>query len=459
VRGRLGRTVTWRSAIVVTLGATLLVTVSLGAMAEALGTAVPFVWLGVALVGGLQCLLLIELARAYPDRAGGTAMYAHPVLGRRAPIVAAASSWGYWLAWTPGIAVNLILAGTYLHATVWPSVGVVPLALAIGIALYGLNGMGLRVSMRAAAVVAVIALVPLAVILVGALLQPSLLDLGRLAPVTLGHASLLELDGWLLLAKWTFVVAWSAYGAEMASTVVAETRFGREHASRALLTAAAVGLVGFGLLPFLILTIVGAGGLAQEPLVAFLPVADAVLGEAGRDVVGVMLAAGLVLGAQAFIVGSSRTIYQMAHDGHLPRQFAAVNRRGVPIGSLMLDATAIAVLLGIFGTHVVDVVAAANVGYLVVFVVLPIAFIVHRGGARSALGAVAVGLGVLNALLLVVGGLQWGSTVVLTGAAAMAMIVPISLVRRWQDRRAGRTSLLPFPSGEPLDELLEEAGA
>ena len=59
--------------------------------------------------------------------------------------------------------------------------------------------------------------------------------------------------------------------------------------------------------------------------------------------IGLLLASALILGAQAFIVGSSRTVFQMSRDGYLPRAFAAVNRRQVPIGSLALDG---AVILG-----------------------------------------------------------------------------------------------------------------
>jgi amino acid transporter len=455
---RLRRSVTWRSSVVITLGAALLVTVSLGPMAGELGSLSPFVWLTIALIGALQCWLIAELAKAFPDRAGGTAMYAHAVLGRRAPLAAAISSWGYWFAWTPGIAVNLILAATYLKATVWHGVAVLPLAIAIGAALYCLNGFGLRPSMRAASCLAMIAVVPLAIILVGALTQPSLVDLGNLVPALPDGRSWTSPEDWLLVAKWAFVAAWSAYGAEMASTVVAEMRGADEHISRALLIAALLGLFAFGLLPFLMLSLVDAGQLSADPLVAFLPVAEAVLGDAGGTIVGVMLASALILGAQAFIVGSSRAIYQMTCDGYMPRRLAAVNRRNVPIGSLLLDATVIVALLLLFDTRVVDVVAAANVGYLVVFVLMPATFVAlrvrdrGRSALRSPLAVAALGLMAVNSLLLVAGGLQWGGRVMLTGVVVMSLIVPISLLRRWQDRHAGRMEMLPFPGGQPLDE-------
>lgn len=454
---RLARTVTWRSSIVVTLGAAMLVTVSLGPMAAELGAVSPLIWLLAAIVGGAQCILLARLVARLPGRAGGTPMYVHSAIAERAPVLGAISSWSYWFAWTPGIAVNLILAATYLRATVWHGLGTLQFALVLGVLLYLLNALGLRISMRAAGVAAVIAVVPLAVILIGAALQPALLHASRLVPVRVPSHPWGTSGAWRLVAKWLFVTAWSAYGAEIASTVVAEMRDADKRAARALHIAGAVGLVGFGAIPFLMLALVGTRQLTADPLVAFLPVASAVFGGVGRTVVGVMLTAALILGAQAFVVGSSRTIYQMTRDGYMPRPFARTNDRGVPVGSMLWDMGVIAGLLLIFGTNVVNVVAAANVGYLVVFILMPIAFVILERGrdtgyarARKAwLTALAVALSIFNALLLVVGGAQWGNKVIFTGAIVIAAIVPISLLRRLQDRRSGCTRLLRFPAGQP----------
>jgi amino acid transporter len=461
----LWRTVSWRTSLLVTLGAALMITVSLGPMAEELGRFSAVVWLAIALVGALQCLLLAELAARMPGRAGGTATYVHAAVGKRAPILGAASSWGYWFAWTPGIAVNLILAATYLRETVWSGISTLGFALVIGAALYALNALGLRTSMRAAAIAALLALVPLLALVVGVIANPSLLDFDRLTPMSVPDHSWTASATWLLLAKWMFVAAWAAYGAEMASTVVAEMRDPAEKAPRAMKIAAAMGVVVFGVLPFLMLALVGAGGLTEDPLVVFLPVAETVFGDAGRTLIGLMLTGALVLGAQAFMVGSSRTIYQMTRDGYMPRAFARLNSRGVPIGSIGCDAAVILLVLLIFGTDVVDVVASANVGYLIVFVLLPIAYIVLRRGDaggegyRLGRGAVALAgtLSVFNAVLLVVGGSQWGPKVVLTGALVMAAIVPVMLLRRWEDRRGGRTQLLRFPAGEPHDPAEDTA--
>jgi amino acid transporter len=448
----LRRSVSWRSAVLIAIGTAVLVSVSLGPMAQELGNLSLLVWTLAAGVGALQCLLIAELATRFPDRAGGTALYAEKGLGERSPLLGAVSSWGYWFAWTPGIAVNLILAADYLQATVWPGANTLVLAIAIAGVLYVINSFGLRPSMRVYVVVAALAVTPLAVLVVAPLLQPSLIDAGRLLPLSTPDGGSATSAGTLeLLLKWTFVAAWAAYGAEMASTIVAEVRDPRSTMPRAMGAAGAAGVVAFGLVPAMLIAVVGAGGLAEDPAVAFLPAADAVLGDAGGTVLGLTLAAALVLGAHAFIVGSSRTIYQMALDGHLPRVFSRVNRYGVPVRAIFWDAAVITTMLLVFGTNLVNVIAAANVGYLVVFVLLPISYIVLRLRARGeprvfelprSFLAIAGALAAFNAVLLVGGGIQWGAQVLVTGIAATLLIVPISIVTR---RRLAMRIVRPVP--------------
>ena len=439
---RLRRTVTWRTGVLLGLGTALLVSVSLGPMGAALGSVSVLVWAGVALVGGLQCLLLAELAARFPDRTGGAGTYSQAAFGDGAPLLGALSNWGYWFAWTPGIAVNLILAAEYLRATLAPGTALLPLVFLLAAGLYLTNFMGLRVSARVAAGVAVVAVLPLLLILAGLALHPELLHAGNLLPMRVADHGWTSWATWALVIQWAFVAAWSAYGAEMACTVVAEMRDPRQRALRMMVVSGVVCFVAFAAVPVLVVMLVGGHGVAEDPTVIFLPAAEAVFGDAGATLIGIMLAAGLVLGAQAFVVGSSRTIFQMTADGYLPRQLFWTNGRGVPVGSLLFDIPLIAALLLIFGTDVVDVVASANVGYVVVFILMPVAYLVMRRRDRLAGRPVpsprlrtmlAVGLAAFNVVLLVVGGWQWGPAVMGVGLAVLASVVPITLLRRRQE--------------------------
>lgn len=445
----LPRLVSWRSALVVSFGGAVLIAVSMGPMAAELGSLSVVVWLAAAAVGAVQAALLAELASRFNDRAGGTAQFGYRAHPAGSPVLGALSSWAYWFAWTPGIAVNLILAGGYVNAVALPGVEPLAIAAVIGALLYAANSRGVRFSMRVSAVLAVLAAIPLLTVALAPLLAPGSFDLGRVLPLDAApgvDAAGIGLAA--LLVKWMFVAAWSAYGAEMASTLCAEIRDCGCDMPRALGIAAVVFLVSFGLVPIGMIGLIGVERLGQESLVAFVPAAETIFGTAGETVIGLLLAAALVLGAQAFILGSSRTIYALASDGHMPRFFRTVNRHGVPIGSLVWDACIIAIVLAVFGTNVIDAVAAANVGYLVVFIIMPLAYLVLRersdgdpAGLRlpGLFRRVAIGLVAVNAFILVAGGAQWGVEVMLVGFGVTSLIVPLSIVsRRAQAARDAR---------------------
>jgi amino acid transporter len=256
-----------------------------------------------------------------------------------------------------------------------------------------------------------------------------------------------------LIIKWLFVAAWSAYGAEMSSTIFAESRASDSAIVRGMAIAGVACLIAFTVVPLVMTGIVGAGGLGSDPSAVFLVPARAVLGSAGAKITGLMLAGALAVGAQSYIISSSRTLYQMSRDGYMPRFVARVNRYGSPYGGIVFDATIIALLVGIFGTNVINVVAAANIGYLVVFVILPLAFVairLRRGGDGGKLPMprwmtpVAVIFAAANAALLVVGGILWGTRVWLTGVLVLLVIFPLMMVRRREDevmrRRQGEIS-------------------
>jgi amino acid transporter len=426
------RTLGWRSAFVLSLGGALLVVVALGPMAAEIGAASLLVWGGTVLIGTVQCLLLAELASRFPQKLGGAPSYAHEGFNRFSPLFGAAATWGYWVAWIPGVAVNLTLTATYLEAAFFPGINTVALTLGLACALYALNALGLRPSVWLAGLMATCAVAPLAAILAAPLFRPDLWRADNLAPLVPAGVSV------TLLAKWAFVAVWSSYGAEMVATVVGELRDPRRDVPKAVGAASAATALAFVLVPLLLLGIVGVEGLAQDPALAFLTAAEAVFGAAGGRVVGIMLIAALVLGAQVFIISSSRALYQMSKDGLTLQGYGRLNRNGVPVGSVGWDAAITLALLALFGTDVVSVVAAANVGYLVVFILLPLAYVLvrRRATARAPFQLpgvfvpLALAIAAFNAFLFVVGGAQWGGKIVGIGLALTLTFLPFYLLRR-----------------------------
>lgn len=442
--GKLPKQVSWRAPILLAIAAGLQITVAMGPMASQLGNIQPLVWVLAALMGLVQCFFIAELAVHFPHRAGGTATYAHEAFGRRTGWLCGLSSWAYWFAWTPGVAVNLILASSYLRSTFFPHASTILISLIFGIILYSLNSCGISINVKVSTALIVLTAIPLILMLAAPLVKPSLFHGSYVWPVHFpaGHGPTTD-----LVIKWLFVAAWSAYGAEMSSTIFAESRSSKSAIVRGMAIAGVACLIAFTVIPFVMTGIVGASGLGSDPSTVFLVPARVVLGSAGAKITGLMLACALAVGAQAYIISSSRTLYQMSCDAYMPRFVMRVNRFGSPYGGIVFDATVIALLIGIFGTNVINVVAAANIGYLVVFVILPIAFVVirrHRSRAGNELAMprwmtpVALLFAVANAALLIAGGALWGTQIWLTGAAVLLVIVPLMLIRRWEERRVRR---------------------
>ncbi|MBY8864499.1 APC family permease [Streptomyces sennicomposti] len=455
-RSHLPVTSSWMTAVLVATGGSLMVVVSLGAMAAELGNMSIWVWIATAAVGGAQCLLVAELAARFPARAGGTAQFAYRVRAQGSPTMGALSAWCYWFAWTPGIAVNLVLVGTFLSDQWLPGVSPIVLALAIAAVLYFVTALGLKLSTLINAVLAVVAVAVVLVIVLSPVARPHAADFSQVFPSVLpDDAGAHGLGAQLaLIAKWGFVASWSAYSAEMASTVCAEIRQPERTMKRVMSTSAVICFAAFAAVPIAMFALSGVKGIQEDPFDVFAHAGHVLLGPTGEVFVQLGLMAVLILGAETFIIGSSRTIYQMAQDGHLPAYFGKINKRGAPVGSIAWDAVVIGLLLIVFGTNVVDVVAAANFGYMSVFVLLPIAYLVLRKHPAGRAGSfrlgryarpLAVFLCAVNAVLLVFGGVQWGGSVILIGLCVSLVILPISFFTR---RHRAKTAPAPAPEAE-----------
>jgi hypothetical protein len=109
----------------------------------------------------------------------------------------------------------------------------------------------------------------------------------------------------------------------------------------------------------------------------------------------------------------------------------------------------ISLLLAVFRGNLLNIVAAANIGYLVVFILLGVgAILAYRTIAPTCLQrAIVLALGVFvfvgNMLLLLIGGWQWGAQVFWIGLALLFTFLPfygwagvLALRARRPERRA-----------------------
>ncbi len=466
---QLERRVTWKSAAIISMGGSILVAVSLAAMAADLGAASIFVWVLTALIGVANCLMICEMAGMFPHKSGGGAVYAAEAFKKKSPFPGAIAAWGYWLGWIPVIPVNLVLIAGYLKGTIMPNASVPIVAVVLALALYGANYFGLKPGVWMSMAMAVFAMGPLLVIALSPIYRAHLFQWANILPFAPLKGSWSSGASWLLMIKWAFIAAWSSYAFESASTVVAELKDPHRDTPKAMFAASIVGMFAYGVVPFVMLGIVGVDVLSKDPSVAFLPAAKAIFGPTGATVVVVMLVAALLLGAQTAIIGSSRTVYEMSKDGTMIKQFGHLNPFGVPDRGMYWDCFITLLLLLVFKDNVINMVGASTVGYMMVWMILPIAYILLRKDPAHAdrpfkLPAVFVPLAaafsLFNAILLFVGGFQWGGFTLtgpfVLGFLIMFTFVPFYLIRRAQDKKS--TVMTPtFSSPALMDDEMAEA--
>jgi amino acid transporter len=307
--------------------------------------------------------------------------------------------------------------------------------LALGVLLYTANYFGVRLAVWTSGVMALCALTPLTIILTASLVRDGGWRASFFSFGGDGHAAALAATP-LSFAKWMFVAVWSSYAGEMAATLTGELRDRARDTARVIVLAGFVTFVAFAIVPVVLVGAVGADALANDPYVVFLTAARGIFGARGSAVISIMLIAALLCGAQLFVISSSRALYQLSRDNLAFRSWSRLNRYGVPVGSLGWDAAVTVSLVAIFRERVVDVVAAANVSYLLVFVLLPWTYLHVSARERSHDGEFALrrvgvpiarGVLLLNAALLIVGGVQWGLVVTIVGAGLALMGVPVYL--------------------------------
>ncbi|MEU1277608.1 amino acid permease [Streptomyces sp. NPDC005805] len=278
---------------------------------SAAGAAGSGLLIGLALAGGVAYCNAMSSARlaAVHPASGGTYVYARERLG---------DFWGYLAGWafvvgkTASCAAMALTVGAYA----WPG-REHAVAVAAVVALTALNCTGVQKSARVTRVVVAVVLGVLVAVAV-VLLSSGAADPGRLAPggdVTAGG---------VLQAAGLLFFAFAGYA--RITTLGEEVRDPARTIPRAVPLALGIALVVYAGVVVALLSVLGAGALAQ----ASAPLAEAV--EAAGvpwpapvvRVAAVLAALGSLL---ALLLGVSRTALAMARDGRLPRTLAAVHPR------------------------------------------------------------------------------------------------------------------------------------
>ncbi len=499
-RPGLQRKIDWTGAFWVASGVPALVLFSLGAVSSTVGRPAWIIWTVSIVFGFLQSFTYAEMAGLFPNKSGGASIYGALGWVRYSKLVAPVSVWCNWFAWSPVLAIGSGLAAGYILSTVFPADSPINtwqfvlldldmlrsglslrvnstfvLGAAILFTTFSIQHGGILRSARTTMVMGTLGLLPLVLISLTPLLHgglisshflpivPSLRD--AQGYVSDGHW---DLPGWTVVAGGLFVAAWSTYAFETAVCYTREFSNPRSDTFKAIFYTGLLCLFVYIMLPLAFQSYLGPGELVQParldahgqllapavyggmqaPDIYSGTGVAAVLtrmlkgGAAVQHLVLLMLFLTLCHSIMAAMAGSSRTLYQAAVDGWLPRYLARTNDHGAPVAAMWTDLAFNLVLL--LMSDYVFVLAASNVGYLIFNFLNLNAGWIHRIDRPSEsrpfrvpdwLLAFGVVLSFVNIALIGFGADVWGPGTLFTGLAFSALIIPVFLYRHYiQDK-------------------------
>ncbi len=452
VPSALAKSIRWWDGVALTLSLPAALFVSLGYSIGAIGAwSAITLWAGIAAIAALHNWLYSEMGAMFVDKSGGIALYANEAWQARAPALGPLATYAYWFAWATAPAIWGLAVAQILSAQAFPgdrllfSAGPLALDAAHAVALlvallsWALSMVQLRFAMLLITAAGLLLMIPVAIFSTTYLWAPS-----SLAGLTwrLGGG----LHGVRVALAWLFVMAWSAYAVEAAASFIPEFRDTVADTRKALRGAALVLLVVFCATPLGLVALLGEEAVGSHPN-GFLQAGTLALFGGGAAAMTVVLLAGILVLSVMGTADAARALYQSACDGLTVRQFARLNRHGIPARAVTLQLI-INVALVLFVGNALAVIVAGNIGYILAHLLAVSGFVALRKDrpdaprpirlARGWVG-VAVALTAFDALILVVGTTSasitgyGGLKEVLIAIGVLALSQVLYYLRRWQD--------------------------
>jgi len=486
----LHRAIRWPQAFWLASGVPALVLFSIGGIAATIGNPSWAIWIISVTFGFIQSFIYAEIAGLFPSKSGGASVYGAAAWVRYARIIAPLSVWCNWLAWTPVLAIGGGLAAGYILSVFFDPSSTIRTWEITLLSLDGLKeGLSLRINAtfllgavillvvfaiqhggvlrapRFQMVMGLAVIIPLLIVgivplVTGDVLASKLVPLKPLAFAEDGSVTegVWDIPGWTLFLGGLFIAAWSAYAFETAICYTSEFQKPSVDTSRAILSAGFLCIIIYTLVPLTFQGVLGVEGMLQDGIVDGSAVAGVMAAMVGGgplvfSLMVVMLILATLLAVMTSMAGSSRTLYQGAVDGWLPRYLGHANHHGAPTSAMWTDLGFNLILL--LMSDYLFVLAVSNCCYLIFnFLNLNSGWIHRIDNAETPrpwrcptpIMAIGVGLSFVNAMLLGAGANVWGQGTLMSGVIAAALILPVFAFRHYiQDK--GR-----FPQ-EMLDDL------
>ena len=380
--GQLHRSLDWKGAFWASSGVPAGVLLTMGGIATMIGQPSWVIFIASIMMGFLQSFVYAEIAGLYPHKSGGASVYGAAAWLPYSKFVAPISVWCNWLAWSPVLTLGTSLAAGYIMASLFaPDAAIntwhvtlldlgfirekltlrVNAVSIIGSAFllltFALQHGGAAKAANAQKILGIACLAPLILVgfvplITGDLPTQNLFPLLPLVRDAAGHAHFGTWDGYglTLMAAAMFGAGWSTYGFETAVCYTREFKDPARDTPRALIASGVLCIVIFALVPLAFQASLGLDAM-MDPRIAdgsgvALALASIVTKGLGVTAGGAVIVANifiatlilsLLLIVMTSMMGSSRTLYQAAVDGWLPKYLSKVNSHGAPTAAMWTD--------------------------------------------------------------------------------------------------------------------------
>lgn len=401
------KSIDWKQGVIIAMGVPILILPGIYDIAGTAWGLSIFIWTISVLQGFAQNLAIGEMAAALETPGiGGCAqkVFTKPNSGRYSlgRFIGAFTAWAYWFTWTPVIPIFTCTSVDYITKYLEYGLGMEPLSstatlllqLAFGAVIFSIiilvGSRGLSGGAKLGLILALVAIVPLLVVIVMPLLGLTVGG-GELGGFSIdrimenivppgwdwGVSEFIMIFGMFAYAQWC-ACAW-----ESAATYGAEYKTPGRDVPKALISAGLVCLALYFIVPFVVYGMMTPEQIDAWGVSTLYPIAQFDFGDIGLIVALILLVAGMIMLIQTAFLGSSRTLYFMGHEGNMPKFFGKTNKNDAPIYAMLFQfAMGMIFILIIHFGSVGMILAASSFGFSFALGMGMLAFIVTRRSAR-----------------------------------------------------------------------------
>ncbi|MDB9513758.1 amino acid permease [Kamptonema animale CS-326] len=367
-----------------------------------MGPSAIFIWLPGILMGMMLNLQVKRIGEYFPDMAGGTPNYTARLL-KNYPGLGSYAAIGYFLSWVATLPISAIVL-TQLIKVNLNSLGFSCPETLLNITFTLITFILTFSGTRALSILHAFFVLPT----VGVLSVFSLHGLFWLAfspnspgffPATWPAFTFIE---W---AKWFYFGTYIFYCCDSTASFVADSRNPTKTLQFLKISAVAMLPVILGG-SWVLMRLATAPGLKDDVFLNVLAACQVLWGPWVPTLVTFLVVASCLLSCATIVSNCPRMLYQLAVDGHISPTFAVVSRRGV-FGFGLVFVLVLSLICLAWG-NVPRLVAITNVGLVVCLMMFHLSLWLRRDKPEIRWPWWSLAFFVVDAVVLVVGGLAWG---------------------------------------------------